>query len=114
MKPVLETLQLIGRDLDPKLDDLLKYRVSVAEACFLFGSEISQYIEEIFKRGLNLKNANREYHDFMQGSPPSNYDHAKVVQEMHTESTWLIEQLSIVEGRLVVAEKFRPYLDISK
>ena len=40
---IVETLQLIGRDLDPKLDDLLKYRVSVAEACFLFGSEISRH-----------------------------------------------------------------------
>ena len=111
---VVKILRLIGRDLDPKLDDLLGFWVAVAETDFLFGPEIRQYIEEIFSHGLKLRSAKMQYHDFSQGPPPSGYSHNRVVQEMQSEETWLTEQITIVEGRLAVVEKFRTYLDISQ
>ena len=93
---VVKILHLISRDFDPKLDDLMEFRVAVAEADFLFGPDIAQYIREIFSCGLRLNQAR------FNG------------EKIPSEEKWLTEQLSIVQGRLVVAEQFRPYLDISK
>ncbi|OFV99320.1 MAG: hypothetical protein A3F68_06825 [Acidobacteria bacterium RIFCSPLOWO2_12_FULL_54_10] len=111
---VVKFLRLIGRDLDPKVDDFLKFQGAVVEADFLFGPEIRQYIEEIFSRGFRLYKSKKAYDAFTQGSAPSDYDHNRVAREMHSEETWLIEQITAVEGQVAVREKFKPYLDISK
>ncbi|MBI4459126.1 MAG: hypothetical protein HY648_03575 [Acidobacteria bacterium] len=111
---VKKILTLMYRDADVKLNDLLEFNAAVAEADFLFGREIRQYIDEIF-RGDKLSVANGKYRHVTQGMPPPDgYDHNQVVQEMNSQLTWLTEQITLVEGRLAVTEKFKPYLDISK
>ena len=87
---------------------------AVAEADFLFGPEIRQYIEEVFSRGFRLHQAQEQYNKFSLGTAPPDYNPNEVTQVIESESRWLTEQLSTVGGRLIVAEKFRPYLDISK
>ncbi len=104
---VRKILSIIMRDANASLDDLLKFRTSVSEADFLFGPEIPQYIDEIYKRGLNLRRWNEEYRDYTQ-DPPEGYDHNKVVGEKDKEFRWLIEQFAPAK------EKFKKYLDISK
>ena len=110
-REVVKILNLITRDFDPKLDDLMDFRVAVAEAVFLFGPEIPQYIEEIISRGLNLGAAKEEYRT--QNMLPD-YDHNRVSREIDSGKRWVSKQLTIVEGHLVVAEKFKLYLDVSK
>ncbi len=104
---VIKILSIVLRDADASYDDLLKFRTSVSEADFLFGDEIPTYIEEIYKRGLNLHRWNKEYKDYTQ-EKPEGYDHEKVVENSHKELTWLTEQFEPVK------EKFKKYLDISK
>lgn len=104
---VRKILSIIVRDAKASTEDLLKFRTSVSEADFLFGPEIPQYIDEIYKRGLNLWRWNQEYRDYTQ-EKPEGYDHNKVVEEMHKELTWLSEQFEPAK------EKFKKYLDISK
>ena len=104
---VIRILSLISRDAGASFDDLVKFRISVSEADFLFGPEIRKYINEIYRRGLNLARCNEEYKDRDQVRP-ENYDHKKVVEEMHIELRWLIEQFEPAR------DKFKKYLDISK
>ena len=111
---VKKFLLLIGRDLNPKIDDLLEFQDAVAEADFLFGPEIRQYIEEIFSSAGRFYVAKKAHDAFTQGLKPPDYDHNKVNGVMNSESTWFIEQITTVEGRVAVREKFKPFLDISK
>jgi hypothetical protein len=103
---VRKILSIILRDAKASTDDLLKFRTSVSEADFLFGPEIMAYIDEIYKHGLSLWRWNQEYRDYTQ-EKRGGYDHAKVVDEMHKELTWLTEQFEPAK------EKFKKYLDIS-
>ncbi|GMQ99462.1 MAG: hypothetical protein BMS9Abin18_0280 [Zetaproteobacteria bacterium] len=103
---VRKILSIIFRDANASSDDLLKFRISVSEADFLFGPEIPEYIDEIYKRGLKLRYWNQQYRDYSQ-EKPEGYDHNKVVEEAHKELTWLTEQFEPAK------EKFKKYLDIS-
>lgn len=104
---VRKILSIIVRDANAGTEDLLKFRTAVSEADFLFGPEIPEYIDQIYKRGLNLRRWNTEYKDYTQ-LKPEGYNHEEVVEGMHKELTWLTEQFEPAK------EKFRKYLDISK
>jgi len=104
---VRKILSIIFRDANATTEDLLKFRTSVSEADFLFGPEIPEYIDEIYKRGLSLWRWNQEYRDGKQGMAEG-YDHKKVVGEKHKELDWLVSQFEPAK------EKFKKYLDISK
>jgi len=104
---IRKILSIILRDAKASYEDLLKFRTSVSEADFLFGPEITEYIDEIYKRGLKLQYWSGEYRDYTQPKPEG-YDHKKVVDGMHSELTWLAEQFEPAK------QKFKKYLDISK
>ncbi len=104
---VKKILSIIARDAKVSIEDLLTFRTSVSEADFLFGPEILQYIDEIYKRGLNLWNWNQKYRDYTQVKPEG-YDHEKVVDEMYKELGWLTDQFGPAQ------QKFKKYLDVSK
>ncbi|MEQ1816116.1 MAG: hypothetical protein ABL861_06545 [Nitrosomonas sp.] len=46
---VCKILSIIIRDANASYDDLLRFRTAVSEADFLFGREIPEYIDEIYK-----------------------------------------------------------------
>ena len=100
-------LSIIVRNAKASTEDLLEFRTSVSEADFLFGPEIPEYIDQIYKRGLNLWRWNQEYRDYTQEKAEGS-DHKKVLDEMRKELMWLSEQFDPAK------EKFRKYLDISK
>jgi hypothetical protein len=104
---VRKILSIVMRDDKVSPDELLRFRTSVSEADFLFGAEIPEYIDEIYKHGLGLWRWKQEYRDSRQ-EKPEGYDHAKVVDEMHKERNWLNQQLVLAK------QKFKKYLDISK
>lgn len=104
---VRKVLSIIVRDADISTDDLMDFRTAVAEADFLFGPEIPEYIDVIYKRGVKLRYWNQQYRDYTQ-EKPGGYDHEKVVNEMHAELEWLTGQFEPAK------EKFRKYLDVSQ
>ncbi|MDL1968144.1 MAG: hypothetical protein LWW97_06235 [Deltaproteobacteria bacterium] len=104
---VRKILSIILRDAGASTDDLLKFITSASEADFLFGPDITEYIDQIYKRGLNLWKWNQQYRDYTQ-EIPEGYDHNKVVDGMHKELTWFSEQFDSAK------EKFKKHLDISK
>ncbi len=103
---VRKILSIIARDANASIEDLLKFRTSVSEADFLFGPEITEYIDEIYEHGLNLGRWNQEYRDYTQ-EKPDGYDHQRIVDEKHKELKWLVNQFGPAK------EKFKKYLDIS-
>jgi len=104
---VVEMLRFVCSKFNPEIHDLIKFSADTAEADFLFGSEISEYIDEIYNRGITLNTAKFEYRDFRQPAPVG-YDHQKVVDAMTEQQKWFVAQFSIAK------EKFRKYLDISR
>src|SRR4051794_19500432 len=75
---VQSILRIILRDANASYDDLVKFRISVAEADFLFGPEIIEFIDEIYQRGVKLEWWTKQYRDYTQQTP-AGYDHQKVV-----------------------------------
>ena len=104
---VRRILSIITRDADVSYDELLEFRTSVSEADFLFGPEIMDYIDTLYKRGVKLHSWNRQYCDATQ-TPPPEYDHKKVADGMHAESVWLIGQFE--PAKML----FKKYLDVSR
>lgn len=88
---VRKIIGIVVRDADVSKDDLTRFITSVSEADFLFGSEVTDYINEIHKRGSNLRRWNLEYRDYTQ-EKPEGYDHRKVVDETHKEIVWFSDQ----------------------
>ena len=83
------------------------FSAETAEANFLFGPEIPEYIDEIYRRGVTLNTAKFEYRDFTQPFP-AGYDPQKVVAAMTEQQEWFIAQLPVAK------EKFRKYLYVSR
>jgi len=104
---VFALLLLVQRDFKPQIMELQKFRRDTAEADFLFAPEISEYLDEILKRGISLWSANNQYRDLTQPVPPS-YDHQKVVATMHEQEVWFTDQFGVAK------QKFRKYLDVSR
>lgn len=103
---VKKVLSIVARDAAITTDELLRFRSSVAEADFLFGPEITKYIDELYKRGLNLWRCNTERGDHPAERSP-NYDHQKNVEETHAELGWFLDQFEPARSL------FRRYLDLN-
>ncbi len=104
---VREILNLVIRSAHPDIKDLQAFRIATAEADFIYGEDVQKYIEEIFNNGLQLHIAKQQYRDFTMGPNPPGYDHAAVVDKMHTAIEWFNGQFEHAR------ELFRPYLNIS-
>jgi len=104
---VVQILSIIIQTSRAKFEDLIKFRRAVSEADFLFEPEIMQYIDEIYKRGIQLEYWNKQFRDSTQPIPDG-YDHQKVCDSMHAEFMWFSVQFDPAK------QKFKKYLDISK
>jgi hypothetical protein len=104
---VTKLLRIIVKDGDAATGDLIRFLKSVSEADFLFrGPEIRDYLDEIYKRGMNLERWNAEYRE---STKPEGYDHAKVVAGKQEELKWFTSQCE--PG---ARNKFKNYLDVSR
>jgi len=88
-------------------EEFLKFRTGVAEAYFLFGQEMEDYLDEVYMHGIKLATADQLYR-MPREERPDDYDPKKVAGEMDEELGWLMNQLPDVKA------KFKKYLDVSK
>jgi len=102
---VRKILSIVMRDARASYEELLRFRAAVSEADFLFGPEISAYIDEIYKRGVQLEVWNKQYRHSGQ-EIPTGYDHQKVCDGMEREIEWFTAQFDPAK------EKFKKYLHI--
>ena len=106
-KEIVRFISVGIREANYENDELMSFKPKVSEADFLFGEEISNYIDELQKRAVNLSYWNKEYRDYSQ--PKSeDYNHEKIVEGKHKELIWISSQLEPTR------KLFRKYLDVSK
>jgi hypothetical protein len=88
-------------------EEFLKFRTAVAEAYFIFGQEIEDYLDEVYRHGIALATA-----DEMSRTPreqrSDDYDVKQVAADKDAELGWLMAQLPVVKAKL------KKYLDVSK
>ncbi len=89
------------------VDDLVDFRAAVSESDFLFEEEITDYINDIFKHGMNYWMWNEKY-EANKINKLDGYDNEKVTNEMAAELKWLTDQFHPTK------EKFQKYLNLSK
>ncbi|SRR6266542_2775022 len=106
-KEVVRFISIGRRDANYNDDELLTFRLKVSEADFLFGEEVSKYIDELHQRAVNLYRWNKEYRDDSRPKPEG-YNHKEVVDEMHKELLWVSSQLEPARNL------FKKYLNISQ
>lgn len=100
-------LRIVMRDANVKDSDAITFRNNVAEADFLFGPEISKYLDEVYSHVIDLGTWSSMYRDYTQDRP-ADYDHQKVVQGKHVALKWLTKQYE------PALEKFKPYLSLTR
>lgn len=103
---VRKILSTVVRDAKASTDDLVKFKTAVSEADFLFGPEVTSYIDEIYSRGINLWRWSDEYRDSTQQTP-LHYNHAEVCGGMQEERQWFVQQFQ--PAKLL----FMKYLNVS-
>ena len=104
---VVKMLQRINRDFNPGWDELLVFSAATVEAPFLFRDEIPAYIDEIFKRGNDLRIANVIYREGTEALPRDADAYMKAQKDMHEQARWFIDQMPMAR------DKFKVYLHIA-
>jgi hypothetical protein len=104
---VVKILLRINRDFNPEFNDLLVFIAATAETPFLFHGEIQNYIDEIFKRGNDLRVDNVIYRAGSESPPRDADEYMKALKDMQEQTRWFIDQMPIAK------EKFKVYLHIA-
>jgi len=102
---VKKIIGIVTRDGDVKTEELLTFMTDAAQADFLFGSEIKQYIEEMYRRGIKLGAANKMYN---HNRDKPGFNPQKTVEEQTVQLNWFGQQYD------VVTDKFKKYLNVNK
>jgi hypothetical protein len=86
-------------------DDIIKYNRAVAESDFLFDTDITEYLKEVSKHCINIRQYNEEYHE-VTINHSDKYNPQEAADGIYAESTWLLEQHKNLKT------KFERYLKI--
>ena len=102
-----ETRKILGMIYTSGVSDeqLLRFTTETAEADFLFGPEIREYMDEIYRRVTNHSSAKKQMSVSWQAPVEVR---AKLAETIAKEVTWALNETRMV------AEKFKGDLDISK
>ena len=88
---VTRFLDKVLTELSPEPQDIFDLRSDTAEADFLFGPDVTEYLRQLTVRAATLRRWKGEYRDDQQ-TPPEGYDHAGVVEAIHRETEWFSQQ----------------------
>ena len=88
---VAKYISTVLTGLHPTLEVLFEFRQSTAEADFLFGPDIRDYLDDLFKHGVELRKWAEQYRDGSQHRPEG-YDHSEVTKGLADESAWFVAQ----------------------
>jgi hypothetical protein len=80
------------------MEEFLKFRTSVAESYFLFGQEIEDYLDEIYKHAVDYNYAYMLYR-LPREERPDTYDPKKVAHNMMEALSWLTNQLPVLKEK---------------
>jgi hypothetical protein len=102
-----EFRKLLGLIYTTGIDDpqLFEFLSKTSEAVFLFGPEIGEYRDEVYRRSQSFIGANHMMRAIGQASPEVR---TRIYQTQRTESKWAENEVPKLEAR------FKKYLDLSK
>jgi len=100
---VKKIISIIVQKASAEPEEMFNFRSAVSEADFLFDSDITDYIQEIWDRGFNLIQNNQLY---SRSPSPQDYDHEAVTDAIHQECMWFADQFEPVKS------KFKKYLTL--
>lgn len=83
--------------------DLTKFQQATTQSCFLFGKDISDYINEIYLRGVNFRYLKEE----LDNKDISEDDRRKIIKDLKNERIWFGTQ------HTPAILKFNKYLNIT-
>lgn len=97
-KSIVELCAQVVQDGTSKHIDVTRYLRDTADAEFLFGKEVRDFIDEIYRRAVELS-----YHaeEVAEGHAP---DHSAAVKKKWDGVRWFEKQLTVAR------QKFHPYL----
>ena len=98
-------LSIILTEANLTLAQLFEYRAAVAEAAFLFDSDITNYLDEIDKKALRFHFTNDRIRQ-----QPAVENYQQFVDENFQLLTWLTDELSQLKGRFAPYLKFRAWI----
>ena len=78
-------------DVSPEPQDIFDLRKNTAEADFLFGSDVRDYLKTLATRAAELRKWNSKYRDYRE-TKPEEYDHSQVVAAQDREVRWFADQ----------------------
>ncbi|MGE0471732.1 MAG: hypothetical protein AB7L09_26365 [Nitrospira sp.] len=83
---------------------LWEYRAAIGEAEFLFETDVTEYLEDIYKQALKLKTHSEE-----MSSLPAGPDRTQLNHELHEALSWLLDQLPQLKIRFSPYMKFKTW-----
>jgi hypothetical protein len=102
---VRNILGVVGRDAAVDFQEVLAFRRAVSEADFLYGPEIVEYIDEIYRHGVKLGTLKSERMG-ARDNQRVDFDYEKNANEHDAELRWFLAQFD--EAR----ERFGTYLNM--
>ncbi|MCX7355687.1 MAG: hypothetical protein NTY59_12830 [Alphaproteobacteria bacterium] len=104
LQAVRTFLGLVARDAAIDSEEVLQLRRKTFDAKFLFGEEISEYIDSIFKKGIELHTT-----EMMLKGMPVGDERSKLVNANTALVTWLMSQLTAMEDKFLKYFNFRKF-----
>ena len=101
---VSELLATIYRDADVKLEDIRKFVISTNEATFLFGPDVSSYLDELRTKAIRLRALNDKLHE---SRLPIGPERSEAAEENARVLEWLIVQFEESRRRFAKYLEFR-------
>ena len=101
----MELLSHIMQDADINMEQLFKFLAETNQSYFLLGEEISEYLTELYKKGVDLSTTNERLH---HSNLPDGKERTRLAHEKGELLKWFGEQF------MVARKKFAKHLALDK
>jgi hypothetical protein len=88
-----------------ELKDLFEFTRETNQSYFLFGADISDYLDEIYRQGVTLRSQNQKMDNSIF---PTEEARARVIDQNDALLKWFADQLSVSR------KKFAPYIRLDR
>jgi hypothetical protein len=101
----MQLLSHIMQDADIKMEQLFKFLAETNQSYFLLGEEISEYLTELYKKGVDLSTTNQRLH---HSNLPGGEERTRLAHEKGELLKWFGDQFTVAR------KKFAKHLALDK
>lgn len=92
----MNLLSVIMRDANIQLADLFKFLQETNQSYFLLGKDLTDYLTEIYKRGVDLHSQNERLH---HSNLPVGEERTRLAEKNGELLKWFLEQLTVARDK---------------